>query len=112
MEAIQATRSQQSGAVLVIGLIFLTLLTLMGVTAYSVATQEEKISGNARDLKRAFEAAESSLRDCEAVIGGFGSLPTFDGTGPASGKPSTGAARAPCACSQTRCRTCASSRAA
>ncbi|HTT09570.1 MAG TPA: PilX N-terminal domain-containing pilus assembly protein [Burkholderiaceae bacterium] len=72
---------RQRGAVLVIGLIFLTMLTLMGVAAYSVATQEEKMSGNARDLKRAFEAAESSLRDCEAVIGGFGSLPTFDGTG-------------------------------
>jgi type IV pilus assembly protein PilX len=72
---------RQRGAVLVIGLIFLAMLTLMGVAAYSVATQEEKMSGNARDLKRAFEAAESSLRDCEGVIGGFGSLPTFDGTG-------------------------------
>lgn len=74
-------RQHQRGAVLVLGLIFLMMLTLMGVAAYSVATQEEKMSGNARDLKRAFEAAESSLRDCEAVIGGFGSLPTFDGTG-------------------------------
>jgi type IV pilus assembly protein PilX len=74
-------RQRQRGAVLVIGLIFLAMLTLMGVAAYSVATQEEKMSGNARDIKRAFEAAESSLRDCEGVIGGFGSLPTFDGTG-------------------------------
>ncbi len=74
-------RRQQRGAVLVLGLIFLMMLTLMGVAAYSVATQEEKMSGNARDLKRAFEAAETSLRDCEAVIGGFGALPTFNGSG-------------------------------
>jgi type IV pilus assembly protein PilX len=76
-----AHRRRQRGAVLVLGLVFLMMLTIMGVAAYSVATQEEKMSGSARDLKRAFEAAESSLRDCEAVIGGFGSLPTFDGTG-------------------------------
>ena len=31
---------RQRGAVLVIGLIFLAMLTLMGVAAYSVATQE------------------------------------------------------------------------
>jgi type IV pilus assembly protein PilX len=72
---------KQRGAVLVIGLIFLAMLTLLGVAAYSTATQEEKMAGNARDAMRAFEAAEASLRDCEAVIGGFGALPTFDGTG-------------------------------
>lgn len=81
MKRYQAGHRRQRGAVLVLGLIFLTMLTLMGVAAYSVATQEEKMSGNARDLKLAFEAAESALRDCESVIGGFGSLPTFDGSG-------------------------------
>lgn len=38
------------------------------------------MSGNTRDRIRAFEAAEASLRDCEALLGGFGTLPTFDGT--------------------------------
>jgi len=46
-------RSNQRGAVLVVGLIFLAMLTLMGVAAYSVATQEEKMAGNSRDRLRA-----------------------------------------------------------
>jgi type IV pilus assembly protein PilX len=73
--------STQRGAVLVVGLIFLAMLTLMGVAAYSVATQEEKMAGNSRDRLRAFEAAEASLRDCEAVLGSLSGLPAFNGTG-------------------------------
>jgi type IV pilus assembly protein PilX len=60
----------QRGAVLVVGLIFLALLTLIGVTAFSVATQEERMAGNARDRLRAFEAAEVALRQCEGLIAG------------------------------------------
>lgn len=74
-------RSNQRGAVLVVGMIFLAMLTLMGVAAYSVATQEEKMAGNSRDRLRAFEAAEASLRDCEAVLGGLAGLPAFNGSG-------------------------------
>jgi len=58
----------QRGAVLVVGLVFLTLMTLIGVTAYSVATQEERMAGNARDRLRALEAAELALRACENQI--------------------------------------------
>ena len=61
---------RQRGAVLVVGLIFLALLTLIGVTAFSVATQEERMAGNARDRLRAFEAAETALRECEALVAG------------------------------------------
>jgi len=63
------SRQRQSGAVLVVGLIFLVLLTLIGVTAYNVATQEERMSGNTRDRAVAFEAAERALRDCEEYLG-------------------------------------------
>jgi type IV pilus assembly protein PilX len=72
---------RQSGAVLVIGLVMLAVLALIGAVTFSVASLEERMSGNTRDQMRAFEAAESSLRDCESVIGGFGTLPNFDGTG-------------------------------
>lgn len=58
----------QRGAVLVVGLIFLVLMTLIGVTAFSVATQEERMAGNARDRLRAFEAAEEALRACEGRL--------------------------------------------
>ena len=60
----------ERGAVLVVGLVFLLLLTLIGVTAFSVATQEERMAGNTRDRLRAFEAAEQALRDCERHLSG------------------------------------------
>ena len=78
-----ATRDpgRQRGAALVVGLIVLAMLSLMGIAAYMVATQEERMSGNTRDRIRAFEAAEASLRDCESLLGGiFGTLPKFDGS--------------------------------
>jgi len=83
---------RQRGAALVVGLIFLAMLSLMGVAAYMVANQEERMSGNTRDRIRAFEAAEASLRDCEALLGGFGTLPNFTGANgmhpaPAFGDP-------------------------
>ena len=82
----------QRGAALVVGLIFLAMLSLMGVAAYTVAVQEERMAGNTRDKIRAFEAAEASLRDCESLLGVFAGLPTFDGTNgmhqaPAFGSP-------------------------
>lgn len=72
----------QRGAALVVGLIFLAMLSLMGVAAYMVAVQEERMSGNTRDRIRAFEAAEASLRDCESVVrGAFLDPEKLDGSG-------------------------------
>jgi type IV pilus assembly protein PilX len=71
---------RQRGAVLVVGLIFLVMLSLLGVAAHSVATQEERMSGNTRERIRSFEGAEASLRDCESLLTGAGGLPAFDGT--------------------------------
>ena len=59
---------RQRGAVLIVGLVFLALMTLIGVTAFSVATQEERMVGNTRDRLRAFEAAEAALRECERYL--------------------------------------------
>ncbi|MCX7100437.1 MAG: PilX N-terminal domain-containing pilus assembly protein, partial [Methylobacter sp.] len=53
----------QSGAVLIISLIMLLLLTLIGTTAMQTSTLEEKMAGNLRDRDIAFQAAESALRD-------------------------------------------------
>ncbi len=64
-----ALPARQRGAVLVVGLIFLVLLMLLGVTVLNVATQEERMAGSARDRARAFEAAERALRDCEQYLG-------------------------------------------
>lgn len=58
----------QAGAALVTGLIFLVILTLLGVTAMQTSTMEERMSGNARDRNIAFQAAEAALRDAERDI--------------------------------------------
>jgi len=58
-------RMQQRGIALIVGLVILVVLALIGASAYSVATQDERIAGNARDHARALEAAETMLRDCE-----------------------------------------------
>ncbi len=71
-------RGRQRGVALIIGLIILIVLALLGVSAYSVATQDERIAGNARDHARAADAAESMLRTCEAYI--QANAPVFDGT--------------------------------
>ena len=60
----------QRGAALIVGLIFLVILTLLGVTAMQSSTLEERMAGNARDRNLAFQAAEAALRDAERDIRG------------------------------------------
>lgn len=63
-------RPHEGGIALVLGLIFLMLLTLIGTTSMSVTTQQERTSGNSRDYLAALEAAEVGLRDCETLLQG------------------------------------------
>ncbi len=58
----------QRGMALVTSLIFLVLLTLVGVTAMQNTTLEEKMAGNNRDRNVAFQSAEAALRDAEFDI--------------------------------------------
>jgi len=66
----------QRGIALIIGLIILAVLSMIGVAAFSISTQEERMAGNSRDRMRAFEAAEAALRSCEDFVqatgAGFG----------------------------------------
>ncbi|QFY44156.1 hypothetical protein F6R98_17195 [Candidatus Methylospira mobilis] len=61
-------RTGQAGAVLVTGLLFLLVMSLLGVTAMNVALLEEKMAGNLRDRSLAFQAAETALRSVEAML--------------------------------------------
>lgn len=63
MNRVHAPRER--GAVLVISLIFLVILTLLGTLAASVTGLEERMAGNTRDRDLAFEAAEAAMRDAE-----------------------------------------------
>lgn len=53
---------KQSGAVLIISLIFLIVLTILAVASTKSALFQERISGNSRNLNIAFQAAEAGLR--------------------------------------------------
>lgn len=56
---------REQGAALVVGLIFLVLLTMLGVAAFGVSGMLERMSGHTRDRVVAFQAAELALRQCE-----------------------------------------------
>jgi type IV pilus assembly protein PilX len=70
LSSIKAERgiSRERGVSLVVALIFLIILTILGLTAMRVATMEERMSGNSRDRSLAFQAAEAALRDAELDI--------------------------------------------
>lgn len=65
------TDKRQAGAVLIVSLIMLLLMTIIGVTAMQTTVLEEKMAGNTRDLTLAFEATESALRDGERWLNGL-----------------------------------------
>ena len=74
------SRNQQRGAVLIISLIMLLVLTLLGVTSMRTTILEEKMAGNLRDKNTSFQAAETALRDGEALIETLLATSSFDGT--------------------------------
>jgi type IV pilus assembly protein PilX len=67
---------RQQGAVLVIGLIILLLMTIIGVTGIRTTSLEEKMSGNMRNRNLAFQAAESALSAAEIYLNTASPFPT------------------------------------
>lgn len=74
------SRTRQSGAVLVVSLILLLVITLIAVSSMQGTALEEKMAGNSLDRNLAFQATESALREAELSIEGIASLGGFDGT--------------------------------
>jgi type IV pilus assembly protein PilX len=58
----------QRGIALPVVLIFVVVMTLLGVTVIRNITLEEKMAGNLNNQQIAFQAAEAALRDCENYI--------------------------------------------
>lgn len=75
----------QHGMALVMALVFLVLLTLLGITAMSTSSLEEKMAGNTKDRGLAFQAAESALLHGETWIANQVNLPIFDPTDTSDG---------------------------
>jgi type IV pilus assembly protein PilX len=59
---------RQDGAVLVVALIFLLLVTLIGVSSMQNATLQEKMAGSVALKNRSFQVAEASLRLGENAV--------------------------------------------
>ncbi len=70
---------REGGAVMIMTLIFLVLLTLIGVSSVRVSALEDRMAGHIADRYRAFQAAEASLRDCETLLK-VATLPAFNNT--------------------------------
>lgn len=70
MQPIRLSQSpqRQKGAVLVVSLIFLMVLTLIALGGSESARFQERMAGNLRDRSLAFQSAESAIREAEAVI--------------------------------------------
>lgn len=65
----------QAGAVLVVSLVILTVMTMIGITAMQTTIMQERMAGNSRDLNLAFEAAEVANREGENWLSGLTTLP-------------------------------------
>ena len=76
---------RQRGAALFISLMFLIILTLLGISAANVGLLQERMAGNVRESNEAFQAAEATLREIEQRLvqigeggsGGLGSIPVW-----------------------------------
>jgi type IV pilus assembly protein PilX len=68
--------ARQQGIALIMGLMFLVVLTLLGMAAMRGTILEERMAGNARDRDLAFQSAEAALRAAEQQITGA-VLPPF-----------------------------------
>ena len=62
--------NQQRGVALLTALIFLVILTMLGLSIVGSTTAEEKVARNTRDVDIAFAAAEAALRDAELRLTG------------------------------------------
>jgi len=61
-------KCKQQGAVLIVSMVMLILLTLIGITGVGTSSLEEKMASNARDKDLAFQAAEAALREGENFL--------------------------------------------
>ena len=60
--------SRQRGAVLIVALVLLLVLTLLGTAGMQDTAMEERMAGNFRDLSVALQAAEAGLRSGEVHV--------------------------------------------
>lgn len=71
---------KQRGAVLIVSLVILMVITMLAVGSMQNTMLEEKMAGNSSDRNLAFQSTESAVREAEVFIEGIVSLGNFDGS--------------------------------
>lgn len=74
------SHNRQSGAALIVALIFLLLMTLLSTSSMRNSTMQERMAGNMRDWNIGFQGAEASLRFVETFLLTSNTYPEFDDT--------------------------------
>jgi type IV pilus assembly protein PilX len=69
-------RKQQRGAVLIVSMLLLLVLTILALGASQTTRLEERMAGNTRDIDMAFQASEAGLRAAEQYIAATPTLAT------------------------------------
>lgn len=79
-------RARQQGAVLMVSLIMLLLLTVIAITASNTSTLQLRMANNSQLQNIAFQAAESGIRHGQQDIAGAGKTGTLNyGAGTSAG---------------------------
>ncbi len=65
----------QDGVALIVALMFMVVLTIVGIAIVNSTSSDEKMARNFRDSDVAFAAAEAALRDAELHISGAWRVP-------------------------------------
>jgi type IV pilus assembly protein PilX len=71
-------RASQAGAVLIVGLIMVLLMTIIGLAAIRGSDMQERMAGNMRDRNLAFQSAEAAVRAGEELLDSA-VIPSFTG---------------------------------
>jgi len=75
-------RSRQSGAVLIVSLLLLLVMTILGIVMMQTTRMQERMAGANRDLNMALQGAEAGLRYGESIIDGYVTQPVTVGSLP------------------------------
>jgi type IV pilus assembly protein PilX len=68
MRSRRPDRASQNGAVLVVSMLLLLVLTILAIGASQTTRLQERMAGNTRDVDLAFQASEAGLRAAEDFL--------------------------------------------
>jgi len=63
--------SAQRGAVLIVSMVLLAVVTILGVVSMTTTSLEEKMAANTQETHRAFHAAETGLSSAFATVAAY-----------------------------------------